>query len=134
MHIHTGKGQLPFNVAHLDHLCKICKLINWLQVVFSSSPKAINVVLNGASCPDDAQEMVAVPASVPHHPSPPVPLMVVQAKDQNFKLLVALTAATSRVVLCHASGGKLARDFQGALEGKEDFLHLQYRLWYSMML
>lgn len=50
--------------------------------------------------------------------------MLVQAKDQNFKLLVALIAATSPVVLCHARGAKLARDFQGVLEAKEDFLQL----------
>lgn len=53
-----------------------------------------------------------------------IPLMLVQAKDQNFKLLVAPAAATSTVVLCHAGGAKLARDFQGGLEGKEDFLKL----------
>lgn len=51
--------------------------------------------------------------------------MLVQDKDQNFKLLVALRAATSPVVLCRASRGvKLARDFQGGLESKEDFLQL----------
>lgn len=50
--------------------------------------------------------------------------MLVQAKDKNFKILEALPTATSPVVLCHARGATLARDFQGGLEGKEDFLQL----------
>lgn len=58
MHIHTGKDQLLFNVAHLDHLCKICKLINWLQVFFSSSPQYIKEVLHS-----DALENVEAPRS-----------------------------------------------------------------------
>ena len=45
-----------------------------------------------------------------------------QAKDQNFKLFVGLRAATCPAVPCRARGVKLARDFQGGLEGKEDFL------------
>lgn len=58
MHIHTGKDQLLFNVAHLDHLCKICKLINWLQVFFSSSPQNIKEVLHS-----DARENMEAPRS-----------------------------------------------------------------------
>lgn len=82
VHIHTGKGQLLFNVARTDHLCKICKLINWLQVIFSSSTK--NIVLNSTSCPDDAQKTVEAPHLHPASPLTTHPAHVGASQGPEF--------------------------------------------------
>lgn len=131
VHIRTGKGQLLFNVAHLDHLCKISKLISWLQVF---PPKTINIVLNGTSCPYDAQETAEAPTSILHHPLPPIPLMLVQAKDQNFKLLVVLSSHQPCGAVQCQGGSNWPGIFRVGWKARKTSCNLQLLLWYNMML
>ena len=101
--------------------------MNWLQVVFSSSPQNMNTVSNDTPCLNDAP-----PASVLNHPSPPIPLMLVQAKDQNFTLLVALRAA---LWCCAKLGGSnWPGIFRVGWKARTNSCKLQSLLWYNMML
>lgn len=133
-HIRTRKGQLLFHLKRLAHLCKICKLINWLQVIVSSSPQ--NISLCGTVPP--TQMMLrrprGPPASVLCQPSPLLPLLLLQAKDQNCNFWWPCHQPPATWSCASSVGANRPGIFRVGWRAGRAPCDLQPLLWYQMML